>query len=68
MTAQELRRELTVWQKLEHDNIVPFVGIALISELLPSIVSAWMPQGLTDPVLTMFHSNWLIAQELCVRI
>lgn len=42
---KKLRRELAVWQNLDHPNIVPFVGTALISGSLPSIVSAWMSQG-----------------------
>jgi len=40
-----LRRELAVWHLVDHENIVPFIGITFIYGVLPSIVSAWMPQG-----------------------
>jgi len=40
-----VRRELAVWQSLQHQNVVPFVGVALISGVLPSIISAWMCNG-----------------------
>jgi hypothetical protein len=30
---------------LDHQNIVPFVGVILKSGRLPSIVSVWMPKG-----------------------
>jgi len=43
--VKEIKRELAVWQSLEHENIVPFIGIAIISGCLLSVVSGWMPQG-----------------------
>lgn len=45
-TVERLRRELRVWQTLDHENIVPFVGMVLISDILPSLVSIWMPKGI----------------------
>jgi len=43
--AKSLRRELAVWQGLSHENIVPFLGIAMIDGVFPSIVTSWMPNG-----------------------
>jgi serine/threonine protein kinase len=41
-----LRRELTVWQSLKHKNIVPIVGVMVVSGTLLSIVSERMSNGM----------------------
>ena len=42
-----LRRELGIWRRLNHENIVPFLGIAHGFGMLGamSLVSLWMPNG-----------------------
>jgi serine/threonine protein kinase len=41
------RRETEVWSRLDHHNIVPFLGIATSEEFgaMPALVSAWMVNG-----------------------
>ncbi|KIJ67306.1 hypothetical protein HYDPIDRAFT_108020 [Hydnomerulius pinastri MD-312] len=43
--AKILRRELGIWRRLDHPNIVPFLGV--VSGFGPSVslVSMWMPNG-----------------------
>ncbi|KZT31563.1 kinase-like protein [Sistotremastrum suecicum HHB10207 ss-3] len=41
--ARRLNREIGIWQKLTHDNILPFIGIATNFGKLPSPISLWMP-------------------------
>lgn len=40
-----LRRELGIWRRLDHRNVVPFLGIAYRfgMEGTMSLVSLWMP-------------------------
>ncbi|KAF9237149.1 kinase-like domain-containing protein [Melanogaster broomeanus] len=42
-----VRRELGIWRRLEHDNIVPFLGIVYRfgRHDCASLVSLWMPNG-----------------------
>ncbi|KAG2153677.1 kinase-like domain-containing protein [Suillus bovinus] len=40
-----IRRELIVWLKLIHLNIVPLLGIARIESPWPALVYPWMPSG-----------------------
>ncbi|KIJ68035.1 hypothetical protein HYDPIDRAFT_83129, partial [Hydnomerulius pinastri MD-312] len=42
---QDLRRELKVWARLDHTNIVPFLGITDGFGPLPGIVSPWFQNG-----------------------
>ncbi|KAL4073457.1 kinase-like domain-containing protein [Scleroderma citrinum] len=38
-------REVHVWSKLRHDNVLPLVGITTIPNHMVSIVTEWMPRG-----------------------
>lgn len=43
-----LRREITVWQRLKHDNVVPLLGTMKFSpQASPStgMISPWMKRG-----------------------
>ncbi|KZW01245.1 calcium-translocating P-type ATPase [Exidia glandulosa HHB12029] len=40
-----LRKEIAVWQKLEHENIQPFLGLYYDSDELPNMVSPWQNHG-----------------------
>ena len=46
-----LRRELGIWRRLEHSNVVPFLGIAYGFGIrgAMSLVSLWMPND------TLYH-------------
>ncbi|KAF9242605.1 kinase-like domain-containing protein [Melanogaster broomeanus] len=46
-SARMVRRELGIWRRLEHDNIVPFLGIVYRfgRHDCASLVSLWMPNG-----------------------
>ena len=45
MVLQMLRRELGIWRRLRHSNVVPFLGIAYGFGMhdVMSLVSLWMP-------------------------
>ena len=45
MVLQMLRRELGIWRRLRHNNVVPFLGIAYGFGMhdAMSLVSLWMP-------------------------
>ncbi|KAI6001470.1 kinase-like domain-containing protein [Pisolithus albus] len=38
-------REVHIWSKLRHENIVPMLGMSKDFECTISIISAWMPMG-----------------------
>ena len=42
---QRLRREIDVWKRLDHENVVPLLGIT--TDIGPSVgmVSPWMANG-----------------------
>ncbi|KAI9569759.1 hypothetical protein HD554DRAFT_1995351, partial [Boletus coccyginus] len=46
--TQKLRREVGLWKRLDHPNIVPFLGTAQGEEFgsnYPCMVATWMPNG-----------------------
>ncbi|KAF9234243.1 kinase-like domain-containing protein [Melanogaster broomeanus] len=51
-----IRRELGIWRRLEHNNIVPFLGIVYgfgrRDSKCASLVSLWMPNGTLQSFLT----------------
>jgi hypothetical protein len=49
--TQSLRRELGACWSLRHENIVPFLGIAIIEGVFPSIVTIWMANGEYFPMI-----------------
>ncbi|KAI6029906.1 hypothetical protein BKA83DRAFT_4225000 [Pisolithus microcarpus] len=44
-TLKRILREVHLWSKLRHENIVPFFGICTEIESTISIISEWMPLG-----------------------
>ena len=43
-----MRRELGIWRRLDHPNIVPFLGMARGEDFgsdYPCMISMWMPHG-----------------------
>ncbi|KAG9312304.1 kinase-like domain-containing protein [Chiua virens] len=54
-----LRRELGIWKKLDHQNVVPFLGIAYGFGMqgVTSLVSLWMPNGSLQVFLAKYENN-----------
>ncbi|KAG1808532.1 kinase-like domain-containing protein [Suillus variegatus] len=52
-----LFRELTLWLKLEHKNIVPLWGVADGFGSLPSLVSPWLENGALTGYLRRVHER-----------
>lgn len=62
---QKLRRELKVWGRLRHRNIVPLLGIVSGFGPLPSMVSPWFHNGsltryLADHENLKVEKLWLV--------
>ena len=54
-----LRRELGIWRRLDHPNVVPFLGIAYgfgMNDAM-SLVSLWMPNGCLHRFLEKHNDN-----------
>ena len=60
-----MRRELGIWRRLEHPNIVPFLGIAFGfgSKDSMSLVSSWMSNGTLESFLRE-HENLEVGPRL----
>jgi hypothetical protein len=61
-----LRRELGIWKRLKHDNIVPFLGIAYGFGMdgSMSLVSLWMPNESIHQLLAKSDDNLGVAHRL----
>ena len=64
--SQMLRRELGIWKRLKHPNIVPFLGIAygFGMEGVMSLVSLWMPNESLHKFLAKYNDNLDVAHRL----
>lgn len=49
-SAQSLKREVLIWNQLQHANVLPLLGIAVIDGI-PCTVSDWMENGTMDTYL-----------------
>ncbi|KAF8840481.1 kinase-like protein [Paxillus ammoniavirescens] len=59
---KKLNRELKVWAKLRHENIVPLLGVVSGFSVLPSMVSPWFSNGSLSSYLSKHE-----AMDLCGR-
>ena len=61
-----LRRELGIWRRLKHANIVPFLGIAYGFGMqgTTSLVSLWMPNESLHKFLVKCNDNLDVAYRL----
>ena len=61
-----LRRELGIWRRLNHANIVPFLGIAygFGMEGAMSLVSLWMPNESLHKFLAKYDNNLDVPHRL----
>ena len=61
-----LRRELGIWRRLKHDNIVPFLGIAYGFGMdgAMSLVSLWMPNESIHKFLAQYDDSLGVVHRL----
>ena len=61
-----LRRELGIWRRLDHINVVPFIGIAYGFGMrgAMSLVSSWMPNESLHLFLAKHDSNLDLGHRL----
>ena len=61
-----IHRELGIWRRLSHRNIVPFLGIAygFGSQGSMSLVSIWMPHGTLHGFLEAHDEQLVVAHRL----
>ena len=61
-----LRRELGIWRRLDHKNIVPFLGIAYGFGMhgTMSLVSSWMPNESLQYFLAKYNDNMGVGHRL----
>lgn len=61
-----IRRELGIWRRLKHVNIVPFLGIAYGFGMKGSmsLVSLWMPHGSLHKFLTVYGDKLGVEHRL----
>ena len=66
VASQIVRRELRVWRKLSHENIVPFFGVAHGFGLRnsTSLVSLWMPNGTLQSLIANHDSRLVTTHRL----
>ena len=60
------RRELGIWRRLNHPNIVPFLGIATGFGVFgsKSLVSLWMRNGTLESFLEKYEKNLKVEHRL----
>ena len=69
-----IRREIGIWARVNHPNIVPFLGIAhgFGREGNASLVSLWMPNGTLHTFLENYDDRITDAHRLqwvsCVSV
>ena len=49
---QSILKELLLWSKLDHANVLPLVGFVM-SGSIPALVSEWMPYGSVESWLKL---------------
>lgn len=63
---QMIRRELGIWKRLSHPNIVPFLGTVSGFGRFgnASLVSSWMPNGTLQDFLLKYDDKLTVAHRL----
>ena len=61
-----LHRELGIWRRLKHNNIVPFLGIAhgFRMDGTMSLVSLWMPNESIHKFVAKYDENLSVVHRL----
>ncbi|KIK19691.1 hypothetical protein PISMIDRAFT_30210 [Pisolithus microcarpus 441] len=60
---QRFHRELGVWKKLDHKNVLPLFGIAFGFGFYPAMVCPWAPNGPLSQYLQLRHSTLPVAEK-----
>lgn len=60
---KRFHRELGVWKKLDHKNVLPLFGIALGFGFYPAMVCPWAPNGALSQYLQLRHSTLPVAEK-----
>ena len=63
---QRFRREISVWSRLNHKNVLPLLGIITEFSPLPSMVSPWMNKGSLNMYLKFYESSLNIEARLAI--
>ncbi|KIJ12385.1 hypothetical protein PAXINDRAFT_101209 [Paxillus involutus ATCC 200175] len=65
-SSRMIRRELGIWRRLDHENIVPFLGIVYGFGRLrtASLVSLWMPHGTLHNLIAKHHDKLTNSRRL----
>ncbi|KAF8553703.1 hypothetical protein OG21DRAFT_1200025 [Imleria badia] len=65
-STKMLRRELGIWRRLDHINVVPFLGIAYGFGMrgTMSLVSLWMPNESLHRFLAKYDNNLSVGHRL----
>ncbi|KAH7882643.1 kinase-like domain-containing protein [Phlebopus sp. FC_14] len=63
MLGKRLYRELGIWKRLDHPNIVPFLGTVYGFGPYLSLVSPWMPNGTLQTFLAAHNDKLTIRQR-----
>ena len=63
---QMIRRELGIWKRLSHPNIVPFLGIVYDFERCgrTSLVSEWMSNGTLEGFFSRYDDRLTLGHRL----
>ncbi|KAI6108078.1 kinase-like domain-containing protein [Pisolithus sp. B1] len=60
---KRFHRELGVWKKLDHKNVLPLFGITSGFGFYPAMVSPWAPNGALSQYLQLHHSTLPVAEK-----
>lgn len=62
----KVRRELEIWKRLNHPNVLPFLGIATGFGPSIALVSEWMPNGTLHEFL--HENNAMMTTEIRLQL
>jgi serine/threonine protein kinase len=63
-TRQRIRREILVWQRLNHENVLPLLGTVSHFGRFMSMVSPWMDNGSLMQYLQECADDMSLARRL----
>ena len=60
-------RELSIWAGLQHENILPLIGMAVIDSV-PVLISEWMENGTMNKYLKQHESVDILVMVCATNI
>jgi serine/threonine protein kinase len=63
---QTFKRELGIWARLEHENVLTLIGLVYV-EGMPALASEWMENGTMNEYLNE-HTDANICEVVCNTI